>query len=249
MDNNVADLEKQSIIDKFNNNVKGKEICISNQNEKHCGKKGHWLETQMGCKHNSKNEPDIGGWEMKTGGEVTTFIDKAPDVIYINGEILTSRNKTKKSAFYSQYSSRKQSEEPSIGGWKIDRHNSLGQILEVDASNNIQIVYYPEYDLRENKASVMTNTEKHVIMEWKEESIRKAIENKFNQNGFFRCKQEGNKYTKICFGKRITFEDWIKSVKDGIIYHDGYSKEKGRARHVFRANNKFWDDLITEEYS
>lgn len=38
---------KQKIIDLFYLNVKGVEIDLSNINNKHCGKEGHWLETKM----------------------------------------------------------------------------------------------------------------------------------------------------------------------------------------------------------
>ena len=47
-------------------------------------------------------------------------------------------------------------------------------------------------------------------------------------------------------GKTINLS--ADQVKKGLIYHDGYSKVNGRGRHVFRAANKFWNDLITEEY-
>ena len=47
--------DKEKIISLFNNNVKGKEILLDKYNIKHCGKEGYWLETQMGIKHNSKN--------------------------------------------------------------------------------------------------------------------------------------------------------------------------------------------------
>ena len=61
MDNRICD-DKQFIIELFNSNVKHKEIITDNQNKAHCGKEGHWLEKQMGIKHNSKNEPDIRGY-------------------------------------------------------------------------------------------------------------------------------------------------------------------------------------------
>ena len=76
----VMDIGKQLIIELFNNNVKGVEICLAGQNTKHCGKEGHWLETKMGIKHNGNNEADIHGYEMKTGESKTTFIDNANHV-------------------------------------------------------------------------------------------------------------------------------------------------------------------------
>jgi hypothetical protein len=88
----------------------------------------------------------------------------------------------------------------------------------------------------------------HIIMRWDVTSLSTAIEDKFNQKGFFKCIKENNRFSKICFGKPITFEFWINELKKGVIYHDGYSKVGGRGRHVFRASNKFWNELITEEY-
>ena len=53
---------KQHIIDRFNNNVRGKKY-IKNQNN-HCGDEGHWLE-KMGIPLNCNNEPDLNGYEQK----------------------------------------------------------------------------------------------------------------------------------------------------------------------------------------
>jgi hypothetical protein len=66
---------KQEIINKFYEKVKGVEIDSSNQNKCHCGKEGYWLEEKMGIPHNSKNEPDIHGYEMKKSSNKTTLGD------------------------------------------------------------------------------------------------------------------------------------------------------------------------------
>ena len=71
----IIDPDKQHIITLFNNNIKGKEICLEGKNILHCGKEGHWLEKQMGIKHNAKNEPDINGYEMKKSSIKTTLGD------------------------------------------------------------------------------------------------------------------------------------------------------------------------------
>jgi hypothetical protein len=65
-------LNKQQIIELFMKNVKCKEITV---NKKHHGGEGHWLETQMGIKHNSRNESDILGFEMKKSSRKITFGD------------------------------------------------------------------------------------------------------------------------------------------------------------------------------
>jgi hypothetical protein len=59
------DEDKIFIIELFKKNIQGKKIELENYNNKHCGKEGYWLEKQMNIKHNSKNEPDIRGYEMK----------------------------------------------------------------------------------------------------------------------------------------------------------------------------------------
>ena len=67
--------KKRQIITLFNNNVKGREICLEGCHINHDGKEGHWLETKMGIKHNAKNEPDINGYEMKKYSNKITLGD------------------------------------------------------------------------------------------------------------------------------------------------------------------------------
>ncbi len=242
------DFYKQQIIKLFNDNVKNIVICLQGQNIKHCGKEGHWLEKKMGIKHNSKNEPDINGYEMKTGDKVTTFIDKAPDTMYLNGVEMPKRNKKAKQEYWKKYACPKKTDEPTIGGWSTSKFNEAGQKLIVDESNNIVVLYDYEQDTRENKEHLELNVVPHIILKWNVKSLSDAINNKFNKKGFFKCIKENNTFTKICFGKPITFDVWINELKKGIIYHDGYSKLNGRGRHMFRASNTFWNELITEVY-
>jgi len=242
------DSGKQQIITIFNNNVKGREMCLEGQNINHCGKEGHWVETQMGIKHNAKNEPDINGYEMKTGSKITTFVDKAPDNMFLDGNLMSKRNKISKTEFWDKYGSEKETNEKTIGGWKIDKYNKCGQKIGVDDANNMYVLYDYDQDMRENKEGLQLNKTPHIIMQWNATTFKNTIENKFNKKGFFKCKKIGNKYEKVCFGNKITFDEWITAFKNAIIYHDGYSKLNGRGRHVFRASNKFWDELITEEY-
>jgi hypothetical protein len=234
-------MNKQDIIALFQKNVRGVEICLDG-NVKHCGKEGYWLEKKMGIPHNSKNEPDIYGYEMKTGENVTTFIDKAP-TYFLDGHEMKKRDKKAKQEFWEKYASKKTTEEKTIGGWKINQFNACGQKIVVE-NDTIAVLYDSTQDTRETKV----NQEPHIIMQWDAAVLKRTIENKFNKNGFFQCKKIGKTYEKICFGKNITFDTWIAAFKEGIIYHDGYSKLHGRGRHVFRASNKFWDNFIIEEY-
>ena len=246
----TIDVVKQQIITLFNNNVKNVEICLDGQNKAHCGKEGHWLEKKMGIKPNAKNEPDLLGYEMKTGESVTTFVDKAPNNMFIGNIPIPKRKSTHvKQQFWELYASKKESDEATIGGWSAHRYNLSGQKLYVDEQNNINIKYDYSHDQRPNKDSIIgLIKEPHIIMQWNADTLKSTIENKFNQKGFFKCVKQQNKFVKICFGGPITYEFWIDKVKKGVIYHDGYSKVNGRGRHVFRAANKFWNDLITEEY-
>jgi len=243
--------DKQKIIDNFRTHVTNVEICLEGQNVAHCGKEGHWLEKKMGIKPNAKNEPDILGYEMKTGESTTTFVDKAPNNMFIgNTPIPKRKNTQEKRRFWELYASKKESDEPTIGGWSSHRYNLSGQKLYVDEQNNINIKYDYSHDQRPNKDSIVgLIKEPHIIMQWNADTLKSTIENKFNQKGFFKCVKQHNKFVKICFGGPIAYEFWIDKVKKGLIYHDGYSKVNGRGRHVFRASNKFWNDLITEEYS
>ncbi len=71
---------KNKIIEKFNKKVKGKKSDTSSANKKHSGKEGHWLEKQMGVKHNADTLPDIDGFEMKNSTtSKTTFGDWSAD--------------------------------------------------------------------------------------------------------------------------------------------------------------------------
>ena len=87
------DIDKQFILKQFITYAKDVEIGLEGQNKKHCGKYGHWLETKMGIIPNAKNAPDIRGWEMKTGNKTTTFLDKAPSIMYLDGESIPKRSK------------------------------------------------------------------------------------------------------------------------------------------------------------
>lgn len=246
------DLDKQNIIKLFNDNVRGVTIQLcDDSNTKHCGKDGHWLETMMNVKHNAKNEPDINGYEMKTGKSATTFIDKSPDFMFLDGVSIPKRNKTMKRQFWENYASKKQSEEPTIGGWSVNKWNASGQRMRINEDNSVSIVYDCDHDTRTNKQELNINAIPHEIMKWETNSLKMAIENKFNKKGFFKCvkgDKEKNAFSKIGFGAPFTFNKWMDCLRTGVIYHDSYSKLNGRGRHSFRALNNFWDQLITEEY-
>ena len=82
------DVNKKIIIERFNQNVKGKIPDTANNNQRHDGKEGHWLETQMEIAHNGDNEPDLLGYEMKnqtTSGKITFGDWSADEYIFLHG--------------------------------------------------------------------------------------------------------------------------------------------------------------------
>lgn len=62
-ENKSKEITKEEIINLFMTKVKNNKFkkCKSKNN----GAEGHWLEKLMNLKINSKNKPDIGGYEMK----------------------------------------------------------------------------------------------------------------------------------------------------------------------------------------
>lgn len=260
--------DKQQIIDLFNNNVKGIEICVSNQNTKHCGKEGHWLETRMGLKHNSKNEPDLNGYEMKKFAPKITLGDfsaseyafttktKRNCINELNGwtdDQVLSRNEfirifgnpnTNKNNRYSWSGVCV----PSYNNW-----NQNGQLLTINNNDDIIIYYSYSNDkrsesIKDNIPSFLKQLDKYVIAIWKCEKIKPHINNKFNKKGFFMCKKINNKYEKICFGKSFNFEYFIECIKNKkIIFDSGMYEGNSRNYSHFRGSY-FWNELITEEY-
>ena len=80
--------------------------------------------------------------------------------------------------------------------------------------------------------------------------LKAKLEDKFNDKGWFTCKTDENGlYCKICFGKPMNYNEWIELVKQGIVFFDsGMYQGNKRPYSQWRANNNFWDSLITETY-
>jgi hypothetical protein len=259
--------EKQQIIQLFLVNVKGKAICLDDQNTKNCGKEGQWLETQMGIKHNSKNEPDIHGYEMKKSSSKITLGDfSASEYAFSKKNKRTSINtlnnwtdentKLERSDFIKLFGNPNPSKNnryswsgrcvPTYNTW-----NTNGQILTINENNDIVIYYSFSNDMRSMKEEFPTflKNDTCIIALWKSEKIKQHIENKFNQKGFFLCKKTRATYEKISFGKPFTFEYFIECIKTHkIIFDSGMRDGNSRNYSMFRGKLSFWDELITEEY-
>lgn len=256
------EIGKQKIITLFNKKVRGKSSNTSKSNQGHDGKGGHWLEKQMGVKHNDKTEPDLFGYEMKNNtSSKTTFGDWSADYyIYKDLNYFTenkvSINKDKFITIFGSPNPKKNNRYSWSGKPvpKIGNYNDFGQKLVIDKNNNILAVYSFSADKRGNKRTIVPShlkKENLVLVKWSAKLMKANVEDKFNQLGWFKCEKDKKTgiYTKIVFGNPINFTAWIKGVKKGfIIFDSGMAVGKSRLYSSWRANNKYWDSLITSTY-
>lgn len=259
--------KKKEIIDKFNLDVKGKIIDMSTYNSAHCGKEGHWLEKQMGIKHNSKNLPDLHGYEMKKYSKKISFGD------FSASEYLFSKNRKKineinkwqecvnimsRTEFIKTfgYQNIKKNNRYSWSGKCVPKYNIwniCGQILKISDNNSICIYYSFSKDMRDIKYNFhdYLKFDDILIAIWENTKLEEHINKKFNNKGFFICKKENNVYNKICFGNPFNYNYFLSNIKNGnIIFDSGMYEGNTRNYSQFRSkNDNFWNDLITEEYS
>jgi LlaMI restriction endonuclease len=247
--------EKEQIIALFNQNVKGKKSDSSQSNVKHDGKDGHWLERAMGIKANASNSPDLLGYEMKNGTKnKTSFGDwSANYYIFRNKEIGIDRN-----TFLKIFGKPNMEKEGRLS-WsgepvpKISSFNRFGQKLELDDQNNIHAKYSYSKDQRTDKHQIVPaklQIENLTIARWDAVSLKKKVENKFNQRGWFQClKDSQGTYISIVFGSPISFEQWIALVKTGEVFFDsGMYQGNIRPYSQWRAANTVWDKLIVSKH-
>ena len=208
-------------------NVKGKKIILNNMNSKHDGKEGYWLEEQMNIKHNCFSKPDINGYEMKKDSNKITFGD------YSASEYLFSKNKefinmyntfkiditrTEFIHFFGRSNPLKNNRFSWSGSCipTYNLYNDYGQILIV-LKNDIHILYSYTKDKRSLKHIFPEYLKKSIILiaVWKQEKLKKCINDKFNCMGFFICKKnKNNVYDKICFGKPFNFEYFLENIQN-----------------------------------
>lgn len=249
------DAGKVEIIRRFDENVRGKRADSSMANSRHDGKDGHWLERQMGISANRDNNPDLFGYEMKNQTtSKTTFGDWSANY-YIYKDKSTGINRNDFLTIFGKPNMDKGgryswSGEPCP---KINRVNRFGQTLVVDNKSNIIVLYYFSKDARVNKEDIVPlrfQLEDLILAQWNENSIRQKLERKFNQKGWFKCLKDHNGvYLSIIFGNPIDFENWIALVKTGDVFFDsGMYQGNPRNYSQWRANNGFWDSLITSRY-
>lgn len=250
------DEAKQEIIKRFMQNVYGKSPDISAATSTHDGKYGHWLETQMGIAHNGDNAPDLLGYEMKNDtSSKTSFGDWSPNVkIWSDGTI-------ERGDFVKTFGHK--SPEPNRWSWsgkpvpKYGKWNEYGQTLRISPIDDIEVIYDYKHDMRADKGKIVPlpfRFGENVLMAWTRESMKKKVESKFNQKGWFKCfLNSDGVYYQIAFGKPFTFEQWLEDVKSGKIYLDSgmYHDEiepNTRPYMQWRADNAYWESLIQERY-
>lgn len=125
--------------------------------------------------------------------------------------------------------------------------------LLIDQQKNVLIVYDFQQDKRSDKAQLIPSAMQVsdlVLARWDNDSLRKKVEDKFNQNGWFKC--ERNKegfYHQIVFGAPLSFENWLQLVQTGTVFFDsGMYEGNSRNYSQWRANNAFWESLIVRRY-
>jgi len=263
MDNN-----KQSIIDKFNKNVKGKAPNTTSSNQAHDGKEGHWLEKQMGISHNSDNAPDLFGYEMKnqtTSGKITFGDWSADEYIFLHGRgkkkvnSVNANYQISRSDFFKIFA-QPNSQKNGRLSWSgtpcptyFGDTTTFGQHLTMDSNGDIIITYNFSLDKRNNKSSLVPKNmqiDNLVIAKWKSETLKRKLEDKFNQNGWFTCTKNINGlYESICFGEPMNYTSWIELFKKRVVFFDsGMYDGNNRPYSQWRATTGFWHSLIKEKY-
>jgi hypothetical protein len=100
---------------------------------------------------------------------------------------------------------------------------------------------------------IKSNQFVHIVF-WDCKKMKKHVNKKFNQKGFFICKKNNEGiYNKLLFGKKFNFEDFIENIKNGKIYLDSgmyhdENKKNNRLYSTWRADRNFWYNLIIEEF-
>ncbi|WP_346675077.1 LlaMI family restriction endonuclease [Methanobrevibacter woesei] len=265
---------KEQIIELFRRNVKGKSPNVNGKNKRHDGKAGHWLEQQFGITANANNKADLFGYELKNEtSSKTTFGDWSANIyVFTNSEyssLFEGNRRYEKQDSFLRIFGKSNEEKGGRYSWsgapcpKIDSYNDFGQILSVESNKDIVAFYSYSHDKRPDKANIVPKElqiENLEIARWYGENfptsnkggkcLKAKLEDKFNDKGWFTCKTDVNgKYDKICFGEPVNYDDWLDLIKEGIVFFDsGMHEGNKRPYSQWRANNKFWDSLITETY-
>jgi hypothetical protein len=249
----ITNIEKE-IIERFDKNIRGKSADTSASKSGHDGKRGHWLERQMGIKPNASKSPDLLGYEMKDMSPKITFGDWSPSTAIWKGKAaVLSRRK-----FLMTFGQPNPQKDDRYS-WSgkpcplIKGFNDFGQILRVDKEGNINALYSYSKDGRRHKKAIIPKdlqVDDLVLATWKMEKMKKHVEKKFNDRGWisFIVDKQGI-YKQIVFGSPINFEMWIEGVRSGAVFFDsGMYEGNPRPYSQWRANHSFWDLLVVHKH-
>lgn len=198
---------KEKIIELFRTNVKGKSPNVDGKNERHDGRKGHWLEQQFGVTANADNKADLWGYELKNEtSSKTTFGDWSANVYVFTNPMYSSlfdgETKYEKQDSFVRIFGKPNEKKNGRHSWsgtpcpKIDVYNDFGQILLIESNNDIVAAYSYTHDKRTDKAKVVPKElqiENLEIARWYGESspsskrtdkcLKAKLEDKFNHEG------------------------------------------------------------------
>lgn len=259
--------DKDKIIDIFNDKIRNK--TIPQNKTKHDGYIGNWVENQFGIKANSKNEPDIFGYELKKDSKKITFGDFSASE-YLFTDIHSELDKLNKNIVtLTDFKISRQDYIRLFGTLKIDKgrhswsgscvpryptgkYNDHGQKLVVTDDNDI-VMYYSYKHVKNNTKYIpyKLQTGEIAVAIWKHEKMSKHINQKFNQKGFIILGLNSTKttFTKISFAKPLDYTTFIKHFKKGNIFFDsGMYEDNNRNYSQFRAHSDFWKKQIIAEY-
>lgn len=244
------------IVERFRQNVLNKRADLTEGNSNHDGNEGHWLERQMGISANSHNGPDLLGFEMKNDtSSKTTFGDWSASYYLFRDE----RFGISRDYFIEIFGKPNPNKEnrPSWSGTPIPtihRPSTYnGSEMKINHAGDIDIIYNYSRDPRTNKSSIIPQhiqIDGLILARWSADNLRVKLLSKFGVNGWFKCyKNNDGFYYKIAFGEPMIFENWINLVKDGVVFFDsGMYLGNQRNYSQWRANNSYWEQLITRCY-
>jgi hypothetical protein len=137
---------------------------------------------------------------------------------------------------------------------KYNEWNAFGQMLQIIEETQDICIYY---SANKDKRKEITKEEQQIkanfpqkkpiaIAIWKKDKLKKNIENKFNQNGFFICKKKGEYFQEIMFGHPFNYDYFLEKIKTKQIVFESSMKEGcNRNYSFFRGSMKyFWSELL-----
>jgi hypothetical protein len=248
----TRDQAMEAIIRLFEKRVKGKKPVVK-KGSIHDGEAGHWLEKRFGIRPNGNNSPDIHGFELKSASkQKTTFGDWSADKYIFDKKTGQCTRKEFFRIFGSPNAegrfSWSGSPVPKVSGW-----NNFGQRLILDESGSVYAVYRFENDQRLDKLEIVPpkmQSGQIAVAIWEGTSLQKRLEHKFGNHGWFKCLlDDSGAYAELVFGEPISFQRWIDDVRSGKIYLDsGMKEDNARPYSSWRADNRYWDNLIVSRF-